>query len=185
LWYQFYRIIHGPITPQESNTSPYYGSVKLYRQQKAKEWKGTFDLLYNDLESYFQLTTQESPKIDEAKIKLNLGCGNLKLDGFVNADISDCVNPDIKMDLMKFPWNFADNSVDHIVAKDILEHVGTTPEDFINVIKEMYRVSTDGAAWEVQFPHHRSDTAYDDPTHVRRLTQTTFKLFDQKERLIY
>jgi hypothetical protein len=167
----------------ESNTSPYYGSVKLYRQKKPKEWKETFDLLYSDLEKHFNLLPQESIEVNESKIKLNLGCGFQKLDGFVNVDISDFVKPDIKMDLMQFPWDFADNSVDHIVAKDILEHVGTTPEDFINVIKEMYRVSADGAAWEVQFPHHRSDLAYDDPTHIRRLTQTTFKLFDQKRAM--
>ena len=56
-------------------------------------------------------------------------------------------------------------------------------DDFINVLKEMYRVSCNGAAWEVQFPHHRCDIAYDDPTHVRRLTSTTFRLFDQKRAL--
>lgn len=162
-----------------STTTPYYSSVKLYRQKKAGEWKDTFDMLYKDLEDRFGLTQEESPIINEKKLKLNLGCGNMKLEGFINLDISNLHNPDMQMDLMKFPWEFPDNSVDHIVAKDILEHVGNTPQDFINVLKEMYRVSCHGAFWEVQFPHHRSDLAYDDPTHVRRLTQTTFKLFDQ------
>lgn len=165
----------------KSTVSPYYSSVTLYRQKKPKEWKDTFNQLYQDLETRFNLEKTEIPIVNnDTKIKLNLGSGFHKLDGFVNIDNEDITNPDIKHDLMSFPWPFEDSSVDHIVAKDILEHVGTTPADFINVLKEMYRVSADGAAWEVQFPHHRCDNAYDDPTHVRRLTQTTFKLFDQK-----
>jgi len=167
----------------ESCVSPYYGSVKLYRQQKAKEWNQTFDMLYEDLEQHFQLESTAKPEISERKIKINLGCGGQALPGFVNIDVSDISQANLKHDLMNFPWPFEDSSVDHIVAKDILEHVGTTPMDFINVLKEMYRVSSNGAAWEVQFPHHRCDIAVDDPTHVRLLTQTTFKLFDQKRAM--
>jgi hypothetical protein len=167
----------------ESCVSPYYGSVKLYRQQKAKEWNQTFDMLYEDLEQHFQLESTAKPEISERKIKINLGCGGQALPGFVNIDVSDISQANLKHDLMNFPWPFEDSSVDHIVAKDILEHVGTTPMDFINVLKEMYRVSSNGAAWEVQFPHHRCDIAVDDPTHVRLLTQTTFKLFDQKRSM--
>jgi len=167
----------------ESQTSPFYTSARLYRQKKPREWSDTFLELYQDLENHFNLTTTELPQITDKKIKLNLGCGFQKLEGFVNVDISDISEPDVKHDLMQFPWPFETGSVDHIVAKDILEHVGNSSDDFIAVIKEMYRVSANGAAWEVQFPHHRSDLAYDDPTHIRRLTQTTFKMFDQKRAL--
>ena len=167
----------------ESQTSPFYTSARLYRQKKPREWSDTFLELYQDLENQFNLTTTELPQITDKKIKLNLGCGFQKLEGFVNVDISDIAEPDVKHDLMQFPWPFETGSVDHIVAKDILEHVGNSSDDFIAVIKEMYRVSANGAAWEVQFPHHRSDLAYDDPTHIRRLTQTTFKMFDQKRAL--
>jgi hypothetical protein len=168
----------------ESNTSPYYSSVKLYRQKKPKEWQDTFNLLYKDLEKQFNLQSIEFPEVTiDKKLKLNLGCGGSKIDNFINIDNEESTEPDILHDLMNFPWPFEDNSVDHIVAKDILEHVGNTPTDFINVLKEMYRVSTDNAVWEIQFPHHRCDIAYDDPTHVRRLTHTTFRLFDQKRAL--
>ena len=163
----------------ESNISPYYSTVKLFRQKKAKGWKETFSALYTDLEEKFNLNHVETVSIDENKIKLNLGCGSQKLEGFVNIDINSMHNPDKLMDMMKFPWDFPDNSVDHIIAKDILEHLGNTPDEFAKVLQEMYRVSANGAAWEVQFPHHRSDLAIDDPTHVRLLTDKTFKLFDQ------
>ena len=166
-----------------STVSPYYSTVKLYRQRKAKEWTQTFDVLYKDLEKHFKLKKTKKPEISESKLRLNLGCGGQALEGFVNIDVSDISKADLKHDLMNFPWPFEDSSVEHIVAKDILEHVGTTPADFINVLKEMYRVSANGAAWEVQFPHHRCDIAVDDPTHVRLLTQTTFKLFDQSRAM--
>jgi len=164
-----------------SKISPYYSSVTLYRQHKPKEWTDTFNQLYKDLEKKFSLKKVKKPKIADRKIKVNLGCGVQHIDGFVNVDNSDLVKPDVKHDLMQFPWPFADDSVDHIVAKDILEHLGNTPDDFIRVIQEMYRISADGAAWEVQFPHHRSDTAISDPTHIRLMTHWTFRMFDQKQ----
>ena len=48
------------------------------------------------------------------------------------------------------------------------------------IIKEMYRVSKDGASWFIQIPHHRCDVFFDDYTHVRALTEKTFKMWDQK-----
>ena len=51
--------------------------------------------------------------------------------------------------------------------------------NFCDYIKELYRISDNGAVWEVQFPHHRSDHAVDDPTHIRMLTSKTFTLFDR------
>ena len=37
-------------------------------------------------------------------MKLNLGCGRKKLEGFVNIDISDYCEPDMVMDLSKVPY---------------------------------------------------------------------------------
>ena len=166
-----------------SSSSPYYGSVTLYRQEKAKEWNSTFQRLYQDLEKTFNLKHIDLPNSDIKELKLNLGCGIKKLDGFVNVDSDDTISPDIVVDLETFPWPWQDNTVNHIVAKDILEHLGNTSKDFIRVIQEMYRISTNNAMWEVQIPHHRADIALDDPTHVRLITPTTFKLFDQKRAM--
>lgn len=149
----------------ESSVSPYYGSVKLFRQQEAKSWGKTFDLLYGDLEKQFNLASVEMPSVNETKIKLNIGDSSLELDGFVNIDTQD---------LMTFPWPFADNSVDHIVARDILERVGKTTDDFVAVLTEMTRVSSNIAAWEVQIPHHLSNGSFEDPAIMRRLTPKTF-----------
>ena len=120
------------------------------------------------------------PNEDRVTKRLNMGSGFNKIDGFVNADISPVVKPDVQIDFDKFPWQFADNEFDHIVAKDILEHLGETGEDFIKALKEMYRISHNGAIWEVQSPHWRCDTALDDPTHKRLITMGMFNLFNRR-----
>jgi hypothetical protein len=111
---------------------------------------------------------------------LNLGCGFFKLDGYLNVDASDVCEPDMVVDLNQLPWPFEDDEFQHIVAKDILEHLGNDKVSLVDIVKEMYRVSENGAVWEVQVPHHRCDHAWDDPTHKRPITPGTFRLFDQR-----
>ncbi len=54
-------------------------------------------------------------------MKLHLGCGTNKKDGWVNIDsVADC-NPDQVLDLTK-PLPYDDLSVDEILAEDLLEH---------------------------------------------------------------
>lgn len=113
--------------------------------------------------------------------KLNMGCGHKKLLDCWNVDSDSSCNPDQVLDFEKCPWPFANDTFDHIIAENILEHLGQTPKCFIDILKEMYRVSVDQAKWEILFPHHRSDLFFDDVTHVRQLTGKSFVLFDQKQ----
>ena len=39
-------------------------------------------------------------------IRLNLGCGQNKLDGYVNVDKYPTFSPDVLWDLETFPWPF-------------------------------------------------------------------------------
>lgn len=55
-------------------------------------------------------------------MKLNLGCFNKKLHGFVNVDIREDVNPDVVDDSLKLT-KFEDNSVSLIYASHMLEHL--------------------------------------------------------------
>ena len=164
----------------ESNTSPWYPTVKLYRQEEYQKWNKTFQKLYTDFEAKFDLPKVEHENHDYVPKKLNLGCGAIKLDGYVNVDISPHVNADQVVDLEQTPWPWKDNEFDHIIAKDIIEHLGETPRQFLNIIKEMYRVSRNGAVWEIQTPHWRSDNIINDPTHIRAITPQTIDMFNQK-----
>jgi hypothetical protein len=114
------------------------------------------------------------------KTKLNMGCGFRKLEDYWNVDISSKCNPDQVLDFDETPWPYETDFFEKINAVNILEHLGQNPRVFTEIIKEMYRVSKDGAEWFIQVPHHRCDVFFDDYTHVRALTEKTFKMWDQK-----
>ncbi|GAH43148.1 unnamed protein product [marine sediment metagenome] len=67
---------------------------------------------------------------------LNLGAGNKRLSGYVNIDSREECNPDLVCDIRKLPYD--DNSVDKILALDILEHAGRLETD--DVLKEWFRI---------------------------------------------
>jgi hypothetical protein len=163
-----------------STTTPYYDSVKLFRQKDPKKWNDTFQMLYSELEKRFGLSRIEMPDEDRVTKKLNLGCGLVKFSECLNVDKSELVKPDEVVDLDILPWKWQDDEFDHIIAKDILEHLGENSADIIKYLKEMYRISANGAIWEVMIPHWRCDTALSDPTHKRVMTIETFRLFDMK-----
>jgi predicted SAM-dependent methyltransferase len=113
-------------------------------------------------------------------VKLNLGCGQNRLDGYVNTDREPAVEPDVVMDLEQFPWPFEDDSVDEVVAKHVLEHVGATADLFIGVMQELYRVCSSGALIHIAVPHPRHNFFLDDPTHVRAITPHMMELFSKR-----
>lgn len=112
--------------------------------------------------------------------RLNLGCGFNKLEYYWNVDASVKCNPDQVVDLESVPWPWDDNYFEKITANHILEHLGQDPKLFAKIIQELYRVAKDKAELYIQIPHHRCDVYWDDFTHVRPLTEKTFRMFDQK-----
>ena len=165
----------------DNNKSPYYECVTLFRQEEAGKWNTTFQKLYTALEQKYNLEHIDMPNEDKVLKRLNLGCGQTNLDGYLNVDISEFTNPDQRVDLNVTPWPWKDNEFGHIVAKDVLEHLGDNNDHFIEILKEMYRVSDNAAVWEIQVPHWRCDIALDDPSHKRLITMGTFMLFNQKK----
>ena len=112
--------------------------------------------------------------------QLNMGCGFKKLLDYWNVDAWKDCNPDQVLDFEQTPWPYEDNFFIKINADSILEHLGQTPQKFLEIIKEMYRVSAPDCIWNIIAPHHRCDNFYNDFTHVRVITENTFRMFDQK-----
>ena len=110
--------------------------------------------------------------------KLNLGSGDKRIPGFLNVDKFDTFKPDIVHDLEKFPYPFLDNEIEEIKLIHVLEHIGQTPDIFINIMKELYRISCDQANIHISVPHPRHDDFLADPTHVRPITTLGLNLFD-------
>jgi hypothetical protein len=116
-------------------------------------------------------------------LKLNLGCGQNRMDGYLNVDKYG--EPDLRCDLESFPWPWPDNSVAEIQLIHVLEHLGAATETFIALMKEMYRVCEPGAVVHIAVPHPRHDNFVGDPTHVRPVVPMTFELFSMKNNLAW
>lgn len=110
-------------------------------------------------------------------MKLNLGSGFKRFEGFLNVDYDSSTQPDIIANLESFPLPFEDNSVDAIIAHHILEHIG---EGFFDFMKELYRICKDGAIIDIEVPHHRHENFFGDPTHRRFITLEIIKKFSKK-----
>ena len=114
-------------------------------------------------------------------MKLNLGCGNERLAGFLNVDKFG--EPDLVCDLERFPWPWADSSVDEVRLHHVLEHLGETTAVYLGVLRELYRVCQGGARVHVTVPHPRHDDFLTDPTHVRAVLAESFQLLSKAKCL--
>ena len=114
-------------------------------------------------------------------MRLNLGCGFRKLDGWVNVDSAAACAPDQVADLDVFPWPWADDAVDEVFMSHVLEHLGATTVAYLQVFREVYRVCRHDARVTIIVPHPRHDTFLNDPTHVRAVTRDGLLMFSQAE----
>lgn len=117
-------------------------------------------------------------KNQENTLKLNLGCGVNKIDGYLNVDKYG--SPDLKLDLEITPWEFKDDSIDEIMLNHVLEHLGARVDVFFSILKEIYRICKNGSLIYINVPHPRHDNFINDPTHVRIITPELLGLFSKK-----
>jgi hypothetical protein len=112
-------------------------------------------------------------------MKLNLGCGFRKLDGWRNIDRMPRCLPDEIVDLEKFPWPWPDSTADEVRLIHVLEHIGDTSAVFLAFIKELWRVCAPRARINILVPHPRCDEFLWDATHVRPITPEGLRMFSQ------
>lgn len=110
-------------------------------------------------------------------LKLNIGSGYQKIEGYYNIDHDPLTNADYCFNIETEIWPFKDNSVTEIRAHHILEHIG---ENFFHVIKELYRVCENGAIIDIAVPHPRHDNYLGDPTHRRPIAPIMLRQFSKK-----
>jgi SAM-dependent methyltransferase len=92
-------------------------------------------------------------------MKLNLGCSDSLISGFVNVDIA---SPADQLADLRQPWPWPDSSVEFIRAHDILEHL----PDKILTLNEAYRVLIPYGVMEMIVPTTDGRGAWQDPTHT-------------------
>jgi len=86
-------------------------------------------------------------------MKLNIGCGFNKLDGYVNVDQFPECAPDVLWNLEETPWPLEENSVEELAAHHVLEHLGQETKVFFAIIKELYRLMSHGGRMKITVPH--------------------------------
>lgn len=74
------------------------------------------------------------------KIKIDIGCGKNKREGFIGIDIDRTVKPDIVASALNLP--FKDNSVDEINSFHLVEHFNYQEAQIF--FDEVYRVLKNG-----------------------------------------
>ena len=109
-------------------------------------------------------------------MKLNLGCGKVRKEGYVNIDkISDSA-VDLVCDFTR-GLPFEDNSVDEIYARHMLQQI----LDYDRVMEEIYRVCKKGALVTLIAPYFSSYAAHA-PDHVRFFNFSSFDIFDKNKQ---
>lgn len=116
-------------------------------------------------------------------MKLNMGCGFRKLEGYLNVDKFATCDPDMQVDLEVLPWPFATDSVEEVLFIHCLEHLGAATDTFLGIMRELHRVCRHGATVKIIVPHHRHDHFTGDPTHVRIINPMVLSLFSKKNNL--
>ena len=116
-------------------------------------------------------------------MKLNLGCGFNKIEGYTNVDNFEGCEPDVVHDLNVTPWPFEADSVDEIIMIHCLEHLGETTATYLGIIKEMYRVCKADALIKIIVPHWMHENFAHDPTHCRVVTPVGLAMFSKNRNL--
>jgi len=100
-------------------------------------------------------------------IKLDLGCGPNKKEGYLGVDVFKFVGVDVVCDLGSATWPWKDNTVEDAHASHFLEHLTNFGDKYerVHFFNELWRVLKPGGKATIQIPHWNSQRYYGDPTH--------------------
>lgn len=103
----------------------------------------------------------EQPEAD-TPLRLDIGCGKNKKEGFIGLDQYAIDGVDVVCDLRK-KLPYKDGSVDEIHCSHFLEHLEA--KERVAFMNELYRIMRPGAKATIITPHWCSNRAYGDMTH--------------------
>lgn len=110
-------------------------------------------------------------------MKLDLGCGKNKHEGYIGVDKENFDGVDVVHDLNDFSWPFGDDSTSEVLCHNVLEHL----ESPWRAVKEIIRICRPGARIHVRFPFPEHPNAWKDPEHKYTFTPQWFEQFDEFE----
>jgi predicted SAM-dependent methyltransferase len=126
--------------------------------------------------------------------RLDIGCGQRLEKGWTGIDIvdeKDAKVPEeskyIKHDILSFPWPIENNSIYEAKCSHVVEHIPHYVPGYpihknglIMFMEEVYRILMVQGIFIIDCPYYSSQRMHQDPTHVRSITENTFRYFDPK-----
>jgi SAM-dependent methyltransferase len=116
-------------------------------------------------------------------LKLDIGCGKNKQEGFTGVDSIKFPGVDVVMDIRK-RWPWKDDSVDEVYCSHVLEHLTNLDEKWerVHFFNELYRVLKPGGTCKLILPHWCSNRYYGDPTHKEPFSEMGFEYLSREWR---
>ena len=112
--------------------------------------------------------------------KLNIGCGRLKKQGYINLDISSEVDADIICDIRNgLPYK--DNLFSEVNADCVLEQLDNKYQ-FLFVMNEIWRVLIPNGILSLTCPSAKFPCAFQDPWDNLRFTEETWSYLDENDQ---
>lgn len=112
-------------------------------------------------------------------MKLDLGCGPFKADGYTGIDSYDYskkYDDFIQGTVPEVFKRFADGSIEKVRASHFLEHVPQSK--VIHTMNEIYRILIPGGEFEIYVPPTPGRGAWCDPCHVSFWNDLSFRYYD-------
>lgn len=124
--------------------------------------------------------------------KLDLACGQSPREGFEGVDIF--VGAQHVVDLQRYPWPFADESVLELNCSHYIEHIPMEvvmqgdpvlggKDALCAFFDECYRILAPDGWLHLDWPAHTSNRAFQDPTHRRFIPPETLGYMNQAWRM--
>lgn len=117
-------------------------------------------------------------------LKVDLGAGTRKREGFLGCDSHAFPGVDVVMDLTK-PWPWPDNSVEEAHCSHTLEHLTNHQDKWerVHFFNELYRVLIPGGKCTIIIPHWASARYYGDPTHKEPFSEWGWLYLNREWRM--
>lgn len=114
-------------------------------------------------------------------MKLDLGCGQNRREGFTGVDIATLPTVDVVHDLRILPWPFDSETIEEIWCSHFVEHL--TGQERMGFMNELGRILLRGSKATIITPYWSSMRAVQDPTHQwPPLCEMSFLYFNKEWR---
>lgn len=113
-------------------------------------------------------------------MKLNIGCGEKRREGWLNIDKFDTGCQDLIGDV-EGAIALPDACADEILLDNVIEHVESIPA----AMREIRRLLKPGARVTLLTPHFSSHSSWRDPTHRWHLSVNSFDMFCRQRNAHY